>query len=214
VDESQKRRVSKTSRGSQHFRHLTRIAPTTFAKPPSTNQRSSPYFLSHSAQSITSATIDLPQWRHDCRSRCHPYRPRHRRPFTAAHRIITATSAFPHTPAHFSEPNRRIRSHRIGPDSYHAQTGDTRCRRCTHYRSQTATATFPAHPATPDRLEMGSDQSIPLDVLGCLRIRGLGHRGGCPPFLPSLSSLLVIPDNRTGCHMHLRHPVILKKYLC
>ncbi len=37
---------------------------------------------------------------------------------------------------------------------------------------------------------------------------------GCPPFLPSLSSLLVIPDNRTGCHMHLRHPVILKKYLC
>ncbi len=106
----------KHQEGSQHFRHLTRIAPTTFAKPPSTNQRSSPYFLSHSAQSITSATIDLPQWRHDCRSRCHPYRPPHRRPFTTAHRIITATSAFPHTPAHFSEPNRRIRSHRIGPD--------------------------------------------------------------------------------------------------
>lgn len=189
MDESQKRRVSKTSRGESTF---------------SPSHPNRPDYLRKAAvdqpEEFTLLPISLCSKHHLCNHRFAP----------VASRLSFSLSSVPSSPSsslhhRSSHHNRHIRlppilqltsanqtdaSDHIGSaqTSYHAQTGDTRCRRCTHYRSQTATATFPAHPATPDRLEMGSDQSIPLDVLGCLRIRGLGHRGGVSPF-PSISIL-------------------------
>ncbi len=86
--------------------------------------------------------------------------------------------------------------------AHYAKTGSSRCRCCPNHRSPTATTIFPAHTATKDRLEVGWDQSVPVDVLRRLRICRLGHRSGSslPYFASShLTAVRSMPHKGATC---------------
>lgn len=60
--------------------------------------------------------------------------------------------------------------------SHHASTRCPRHRFCTSDRPPISSPTFPTRPETSDRLAMGRDIPVHLDILRCVRAARLGYR--------------------------------------